>query len=407
MQTLSLREYLTDHEVPLTPQQRDLLQTLAPGFDIRPSSGKEAVYDLTPDSRIGAIHLPDLDIIIRPKVELDRVLFMLGYAIGLRDWWLPHGVLLDEQDDLVEAVIPGFIHQVEQALRRGLLQGYRSEEDALPTVRGRIRMADQISRRYGVAFPMEVRFDEYTDDIELNRILRAAVFRLLRLRKRSGRHSGALRHLDDRLAAVSLVKYDNTRLPSVQWDRLNARYRPAVQLALLILNWTSFELRSGDVAASALLLDMNKMFEDFVIVALREELGVSDRVLVQGARGHRLSLDVAGLVRLEPDISWWDGGRCTFVGDVKYKRLSVAGFQHADLYQLTAYTIATDLPGGVLIYAAGEEPEGAHVVVHLGKTLDIRTLDLAGEPGHILDEIRRIALLLPGAPRAAERVVAA
>src|SRR5690606_29125186 len=143
---------------------------------------------------------------------------------------------------------------------------------------------------------------------------------------------------------------------------------------------TSFELRHGDVAASALLLDMNKVFEDFVVVALREELGVSDRVLVQGARGHKLTLDEGQKVNLEPDISWWEGGRCLFVGDVKYKRLEPAGFQHADLYQLAAYTIATDLPSGILIYAAGEEPEGAHVIVHLGKRLEVRTVDLSGTP---------------------------
>lgn len=230
--------------------------------------------------------------------------------------------------------------------------------------------------------------------VELNRILRAAVVRLLRLRTRSGRHTGALRRLDDRLSAVSLVAYDGRRLPNVPWDRLNARYRPAVELALLILRSTRLELRHGDVAASAFPADMNDLFEDFVVVALRDALGVSDRVLIQGKRGRfqrRLNLDEAGQIGLEPDLSWWEGAVCRFVGDVKYKRLPPAGFQHADLYQLTAYAIATDLPSGLLIYAAGEEPPGSHVVVHLGKRLDVATLDLTGEPETVLGEVRRLA----------------
>src|SRR5262245_6047936 len=112
MQRLSLTEFRPEAGISLTVEQRDLLAALVPGFDIRPTPGQDNAYDLTPDSRVGAIHLPDLDIVIRPKVELDRVLFMLSYAIGLGRW-RAEDFHLDEQDDLAEAVIPGFIHQVE------------------------------------------------------------------------------------------------------------------------------------------------------------------------------------------------------------------------------------------------------------------------------------------------------
>ena len=99
---------------------------------------------------------------------------------------------------------------------------------------------------------------------------------------------------------------------------------------------------------------MNRVFEDFVVVALREQLRLSDREFVQGARHRSLWLDRGRRVRLKPDLSWWDAGRCVFVGDVKYKRVQVAEIEHPDIYQLLAYSIATNLPGGMLIYAAGE-----------------------------------------------------
>ena len=69
---------------------------------------------------------------------------------------------------------------------------------------------------------------------------------------------------------------------------------------------------------------MNGVFEDFVVVALREVLGVSERAFHKGARGRELYLDSDRRVSLEPDISWWEAG-CAFVGDVKYKALSTAG----------------------------------------------------------------------------------
>jgi len=70
------------------------------------------------------------------------------------------------------------------------------------------------------------------------------------------------------------------RVPQVVFDGRSEHYRGAVGLARLILSGVSFDLGAGEVAASAFLIDMNKVFEDFVVVALRDALRVSDRVLV-------------------------------------------------------------------------------------------------------------------------------
>ena len=43
--------------------------------------------------------------------------------------------------------------------------------------------------------------------------------------------------------------------------------------------------------------------------------------------------------------AWWErDGRPSFVGDLKYRRTHVDQVNHADIYQLLAYTIATVLP---------------------------------------------------------------
>lgn len=41
------------------------------------------------------------------------------------------------------------------------------------------------------------------------------------------------------------------------------------------------------------------------------------------------------------------------MGDAKYKEVGPAGVEHADLYQLLSYAVASDLPGGLLVYGAG------------------------------------------------------
>ena len=104
-----------------------------------------------------------------------------------------------------------------------------------------------------------------------------------------------------------------------------------------------------------------------------------------------LCLDESRRVGLEPDLSWWRGGRCRFVGDVKYKRVNVAGIKHPDLYQLLAYVTAADLPAGMLIYAAGEGSPARHCVRHAGKKIVVESLGLAGPPSDILRQIDRLA----------------
>jgi 5-methylcytosine-specific restriction enzyme subunit McrC len=387
---LTLTEYKTEPSVPLTREECRALLDVAKGITVTPSLDQEGCYDLTPDSRIGAINLGALSIEIRPKVPVDRVLFLVSYALNPERW---NDTPFDfgEESSLVEAIIPGFVAHVTRAFSRGILQGYRAEEDALTTVRGRVRFDDQLRDRYGRFPPVEVRFDEFTEDIELNRLVKATIHRLGKLRIRSELARRSLRAFDRVLAPVQLVQYDRRSLPDIDYNRLNQHYRPAVELAKLILRSEAIELRHGKVHATTFLVDMNDVFEDFVVVALRDALRVSASVFPQGARGKAIHLDTAASVRLEPDISWWHGNSCMFVGDVKYKRVNVPGILHPDLYQLLAYAIATDLPGGLLIYAAGEGAPTSHEVIHLGKKLHVTALDVRGTPEEILAEIQTVA----------------
>ena len=133
---------------------------------------------------------------------------------------------------------------------------------------------------------------------------------------------------------------------------------------------------------------MNRVFEDFVVTALRETLRLTKHTLKQGVS---LRLDTAGEIDVQPDLSWWELGQCRFVGDVKYKHLDAGGIKHADMYQLLSYAVAADLPRALLVYASGEGDSGVHEVVHIGKELTITTLDLEGTPDEILGQIGELA----------------
>ena len=151
---------------------------------------------------------------------------------------------------------------------------------------------------------------------------------------------------------------------------------------------SAFEARHGQVRASGFLMDMNKVFQEFVTVALREALRVSESVF---GEKNISSLDVGGKVRLRPDLTWWDGGNCVFVGDAKYKNITGDRRVPADMYQLLAYATALDLPSGLLIYAEGEADQAMHEVRHSGKRLEVSALDLSGGLDEVLTRIKDLA----------------
>ena len=96
---------------------------------------------------------------------------------------------------------------------RGLLHGYRVEEEALYTVRGRIMIAEQLRTRFGIPLPIEVRYDEFTNDILANQIVKAAVYRLGRMRLRSLEARRQLGRIAGMLENVSLEDYSPRNVP--------------------------------------------------------------------------------------------------------------------------------------------------------------------------------------------------
>ena len=387
-ETLELREWERSDPVEL-PLGGAQLRALADAhIDVTPLLGG-ASYVLRPKARVGALRAGGTSIVVRPKIPAARAMFLIAYALDPKHW-REDDIALAPDADVPDAIAAAFARRVERATARGLLRSYRREEDALHTVRGRVRFADQLRRRPGMLLPIEVAFDEFTEDIEENRLLHAALRLLARMPLRSADARKRLRALLPRFAAVGAPSYRRGVAPEIAWTRLNAHYRPAAGLARLIVESSSLELRRGETAAAAFLIDMNEVFERFLRTALREALDLSGPAWPDGERERRLALDEAGSIHLYPDLLWLDGREPVFAGDAKYKRAE-GGVPNADLYQMLAYCTAAGLPSGLLVYPADEDAAARHRILHAGVTIAVETIDLRGEPDAILGEAARLA----------------
>ena len=389
MRRLDLQEYRTSGPVSLTSLEREALRVI-PSLTIEPAPGEDSWY-LTPGSTIGALEVGDLSVSIRPKLEISRVLYLASYALG-EVGFREERFCFEKADTLVETLVPALVAAARRAFSQGLLHGYRTLEEALQTVRGRIDVGEQMRRRFDLSIPVEVRYDEYTEDILANRLVKAAAMLLGRLRIRDSRARAGLGWTGAMLGNVSLVEFRPREVPEIYFDRLNEHYREVVELSRLILRHGSLETNRGDLRASGFLMDMNTVFQEFVTKALRDEFGVSKEFLRSDNNIRGITLDEDGHIRLRPDLSWWEGSTCTFVGDAKYKNISgEREIPNPDLYQLLAYATALDLPGGLLIYAKGEADSAVYQVRHSGKRLEVAALDLAGEVEEIMASVGDLA----------------
>ena len=388
MRRVDLSEYQRSEPYRLSVAERNALKDALPSLTIEPASDTSSVYHLTPGSTVGAVEVGDLSLLVRPKIKIPQLLSLACYAMsGLR----MRDEFFDYPDEyaLPDVLALALSSAAARAFSRGLLHGYRTEEEALHAVRGRIMFDEQIRRRFGIAVPVEVSYDEFTDDILANRLVKAAAHRLGQLRPRTSQARKALGRIAGALDDVTLVSFPPRDVPDVRLDRLNAHYGEVIALSRLILRHGAYETGRGEARASGFLMDMNVIFQEFVTVALRESLGISD-VSIFGERIIR-SLDTSGRINLRPDLIWREGSRCVFVGDVKYKNLTGRSVPNSDVYQLLAYSTALNLPGGMLIYAKDEAEARSYQVRHSGMVLEVAALDISGTLDQALARVERLA----------------
>lgn len=360
-----------------------MLSEVLPSISITPISGTVGAYSLTPGSTVGALEADGLSVLIRPKIGIPQLLSLACYTIGKVRFQREEFDFPDEHS-LPDVLALALAHHARMAFARGLLHGYRVEEEALHTVRGRIRFDEQMRRRFGIPLPVELRYDDFTDDILANRLIKAAAYRLINMRLRSLKARIGMGWIAGMLDNVSIREFASNDVPDVPFDRLNEHYKNVVELSRLILRHSAFQSSRGTVRASGFLVDMNKLFQEFVTVALREALGVSERSF---GDCNIPSLDKNDRVRLRPDLVWIDGSSYVFVGDAKYKDITDKTVPESDIYQMLAYVTALNLQGGMLIYA-GEAENREYRVRHTDKAIEVTSLDISGTLDDILMNVR-------------------
>ncbi|WP_270366722.1 McrC family protein [Microbacterium algeriense] len=340
------------------------------------------IWRVTDVTRVGVVAIDDVRLIVRPKTPLRSLIFMASYS-GLQAEVDDASFSFEADQDLPAALASALLRAVGDATDRGLVKGYVSVEETGTVIRGRWDIARQLKVRPGIPVPVELTYDDYTEDVPENRILKAALRALVRLEQLPRRVVDNLGPLLGLFSEVSDLRATvPVTLPAE--SRLNAHYQPALRLARWVLEATSWAHAEGASSGSAFLLNVAKVYEDFVGRALQATLhpeGFDVDLQVSDWR-----LDAEGKIRMRPDIVISRGGRVVTVADTKYKVWgeSDGSPPNVDVYQALAYAVTAGVREVHLLYVSGDVEPRRYEIAATGTTVVAHALDVSGKPGDLV-----------------------
>jgi 5-methylcytosine-specific restriction enzyme subunit McrC len=385
-QPIVLAEYGEDRVELTAAQERTLRHLAQHGLTIMPGDALNS-WRIKASSYVGTIVTPDVRILIKPKIETANLFYLLeagGQPLDVGAAVFDY----ETTGDLIPSFATFYARHLETALTRGVPRAYRETQERLAGIRGRVDVPAQI-RLAGLPLPAECRFDDYTADIPLNRILRGAAVRLLRLPGVTIPTRQALQRLAAQLGEADLPRPADLQGRTV-FTRLTEHCRPAEHLARMVLGASSLLDAVGATGAAVFLIDMNKAFEAFVAARLTRYL--TGQLVVHTQRSARL--DTGRHIKIRPDIIFErQPGTVAYIADSKYKITDDGYGREADYYQILAYTSALNAPEGMLIYCHhdGSTPPRNVTVLNLGTQLSTWPLRLDRSPSHIEQELEALA----------------
>lgn len=340
----------------------------------------------------GVIQLGDLTLEILPKIygkEPDscrNALVQMLYAAKLIHIHKGAQASINTQRiSLLDIFIRHFCRELHTQILQGKLRDYAEQEENVSVLHGRLIIPQHIRHNIVHKERLYCRFDEFSEDILLNQIIRFTLRLLLPL----AHYSQTKKQINELLVhfdGISDIPITLQSFNSLNNDRINQRFQPVIEQCRLFVAAIKPDVFAGSTPLFSLLFDMNRLFEAWVAEKIRPwayHKGLHLRT--QGPRRYLAMCENGSpLFQLRPDITLVDdNGIPLLIADTKWKLLNEKdrqiGVANSDIYQLYAYAGRYEVPHLQLIYPqqAGLRPhydlalQGMHKPKLAVKTIEI------------------------------------
>ncbi|GAA4462453.1 hypothetical protein GCM10023189_39150 [Nibrella saemangeumensis] len=382
MESLFLQEHATSEPVLLQPDEIKALLRLAPHLiTIKPA---EQGWRITTHSWVGSMLLPTgRTLVVQPKVPINNLLFMLASQYQLAQWERYTQLDACKNYDLLDIYVFVLLEWLEKLLQRGMLKEYQTLEEDLARVKGKYKVGRIPTEQ--TRFRCE--YDELSHQTVMNGMLRGTLRLALQLPLQKPLLT-RVKNYYRRLAETGEVNLTEAMFQRLAYNKLNRHYQSIINLCYLIFSNTVLHERSGESLFSGFLVDMNRLFEDFIRSTIQRQL--PERRVVKSVKTNwaQARQTISHLPALIPDILI-EGRK---ILDTKYYRNAIhqEKLHSAHLYQLATYCGAYQLDG-ILVY-----PENGQAInesyQYNDTCLSIRTIKLDGTIAELIQSVEELTL---------------
>lgn len=320
---------------------------------------------------VGYIRLSTVSIEILPKislnhsVELERkaLLNMLSKCGVLKVNYSEISSSKLYKQSLNEILAYLFSKKLQKELRKGVYGEYVYIEENINSLKGSLRVQEQIKNMASHSSKAFCRFEEFSRDNKLNKILSFFVKEVMKNVKNKETLK-LLRVSEMILGDVDERSITLNEVNNFSFNRLNKPFEDAFTLGKMIVLGESTLGNSGGNKAYSILFKMNEIFEIYIGKLLKELL-YEETVHMQHSKYKLLIKEESnrGVFKLIPDIVIEKNGIERVIIDTKWKsvesKFNRHGVKREDLYQMYAYlTRYKNASTVILLYPYNERIEG-------------------------------------------------
>jgi 5-methylcytosine-specific restriction enzyme subunit McrC len=220
-------------------------------------------------------------------------------------------------------------------LKKGLYKEYLTKQDNLPVLKGKYLINENLKYNF-TKNKIYCEYDEFSENNSLNQFFLYAVKYL----QKFVNDKKLLKQCELIFDEVEYKLVDINRVETINFNRLNVRFKTSFEIALLLLR-QSIPLFHKDKKSFAFLFDMNVLFEKF-IARMAKELDNNGKIQ---------NKDNFGDLTLKPDIILKNQ-----IIDTKYKKLdSLNDIKQGDKLQAFSYGINYKIENVMLLYPKDEK----------------------------------------------------
>ena len=324
------------------------------------------------------------------NIPIQNIYIMLIYS------WQKHNekdivkVDLEGQTSLQNLFAKVLINGVNHLFKRGVNRDYRSVNEGIRTIKGKIDFNTSIKKNLFINGMAQCEFDEFDEDNIQNQIIKETVSKLIRTDDVDSEHKTKLAHLRRRFAKVSNIGLRKSHFSGLSFNSNNQFYEFLLNVCEMIFSNLLPSENKGKYKFRKFAEDrLNDLFESFVRNFYKIE---QDKMKVKSERFNwRFETITEGsgefLPEMRTDISLFNDDR-KIIMDTKFYREALKKNQWGKriinqnhLYQLTAYLNNTQpkdgqVLEGILLYPTVKDDFDHQYRTQKGYKVSVKSIDL-------------------------------